>query len=338
MKAAKKRTIGLSILLLIVFISVCTVASVEMLSPFLEEPISTQELTTEPTKTTIPEPVSLVALTLGNTSDSPMAVGIPVEYDFWGLKSRAPFQDASAPQTMTVTFNGESYTGSYQSSHILPPNTFQEDDYYIDGECLFTVNAETGELTGFLPMDLKSIQEGNETVEACRSAALAFAAQQFGDLSQFRITSSEGLTPTFQFVRYIGDMKTAEIFVINVSNAGNICGFSSMMLGCFGNGTQTLTLSTEKTESVALLASTKATDILEAKMQDIYATIGKRYTNMKTFSYEIKDSWLVPLPDGTMGTLYNTVMYLHNAEGESMYSSLIQVLVKCEPSSGHEVS
>ena len=338
MKAIKKWTLVLASILLIVFISACTVAPIETLPPSLGEPISTQEATAEPTaESTAPpfsETFSLVALALGNTSDSPLAAGIPVEYDFWS-KVSGSFQDPSAPPTMTVTFNGKSYTGAYISSHILPPNTFQGDKYYTDGECLFTVNAKTGELTGFIPMDINSLEEGDKTVEERRDAACTFA-EQFGDLSQFQITQlSDDPTTTFYFVRYIDNMKTAESFSVDVYPSGRIRGFSGMMLGCFES--ETSTLSTNMASSIELLASQKAADVLDVKMQDIYATI-KKPANANTFSYEIKDSWLLPLPDGTMGTLYNMRMCLHNAAGEAMDSFLIKVLIKCEPSSEHEVS
>lgn len=289
--------------------------------------------TTQPTQQTEPqtEALSLVALLVDSGSDSTIATSQAAEYELWPSEKLNAFQDSAAPQTKTVVFDGISYTGTYQKSLVSPPDTYQA-DYYEFEKGHFAVNATNGKVVDFL---LHIIEEGDKTLAECQEIACNFASQ-FADISDFSIEVRESsVTNAFIFTRSNGNVNTAERIIVGVSPAGRIKSFSSTMLGVFDELNSVSSANMEN--SITLLCSEQAETILDTKLQSLYANVDKTDA---TVSYEIEDQWLLPLPDGTLGKLYtvNVSLSRRTDEGISLSGSLLQILVKCEPSSNNEVA
>lgn len=294
----------------------------------------TTENQTDPTSTMEPTTkapaISLVALCVSGQSDSTIGAEITSELEWWSCDC-TEFQDDSAPRTLTVTFNGNSYTGTYKYSVVYMPEIYQSDYYEMENGD-FSVHPETGELESF---DLDDRQYGEMTAEDCLEIAEE-AARQIADISEYTLTVEPGKTlHWYTFTRYIGDVKTAERISIGVSTAGLVRRFESTQLGAFDvNYAASATLSTSAAQSIEALFSEQADAVLEEKINMMYAGLDEAYPDSDpTLSYEVTESRLVMLPDNTLGVL-QTVETDVTTTVENGYiqhnQSLFYILVKCE--------
>lgn len=285
----------------------------------------------QPTVQKDPLRMPLVALNVGGGSDSANGIGYPSECEFWSGEKQTRFQDDSAPRTRTVSFNGNTYTGTYQYSIVQIPDIYQT-DYYALQNGKFAVYHATGKLS---LLSIYGKDSGEMTADDCFEHALE-AAMQIADVSEYVLT----VIPTetlhwYRFERYIGDIQTAERISIGVTTTGEITQLVCVQLGAFDS-----VLSSDTTvddivaRSVDALFSSQADDVLNTKINQIYGDLNKKYPDSSpSLSYEVTNSLLVALPDGTLGLLQtvsaDVALSIENGWIDHD-CSLFQVLVKCE--------
>lgn len=291
-----------------------------------EDMINTIEPMAE--STDISEEGFLSAFIVEMESDSLMTGLDLAEYDFWSDDCTQPYQEESASKKVTITFAGGSYTGDYNCSRILLPNTYRS-DYYRFAEGEFAINAETGKVVFW---GVPDAQEGEMTAEECKEIANAFVSP-FLDLDQYSLTVRPGnYVHNYTYTKYVSDMPTADKCNVGVTTAGKVVLFDSTMLGAFSSNV--LRADAEVEQNFGLLSSDQAEAVLVDKVQTVCSDLSNIAQYEKsTFSYEIKHSQLVLLPDNSVGMLHKVVITIRTPFEEGKYlghSTSMRILVKCE--------
>lgn len=234
------------------------------------------------------------------------------EFSIWSSEKLNYHQDAAAPAEITVSFNGKSYTGSYQRSAVFIPDTYLSHRYKGDN-VFFRINAETGELVGIQFVREKA-EKATISEDECRIIAEAIA-DDYIDLSQYQVEVdineiNENFLYGCSFYRVVDGFKMADGLTVVVDGNGNVSSFGSTMLGSFSTVD-----SVELDQNNAILS-------VEAKLNSIYGDVENRT------GYEVTDIVPVKLEDGSCAWLY-TIKNLFE-DGAHSYGSLVQLLVKEE--------
>lgn len=155
-------------------------------------------------------------------------------YPFWSHENRAGHLDESAPQTMTITFNGQTYTGTYDETYVRRYATYLEHVYRFENArgyaSEFTVHAETDELM-YIRFD--SASELKISEEKAEKIAFAVADQYINRDEYILTVEKSDLAIRYHYDKYIGGVKTSEYFIVSVTGEGEILDISKCNLGAF---------------------------------------------------------------------------------------------------------
>ena len=266
----------------------------------------------------------LVALYAGGTTDA-IGVQYETEVEYWNTPSTEP----SVPQTMTVTFEGKTYTGTFLRTGVKIPMMNQRYYYKFDGG-QFAVNLENNRIDHFTN---NRYSTGDMLQEECEKIAAKIAGQ-YVDITEYELhTKHEGDLYAFDYRRIINGIETSDFVYIVISTGGDL--FS------FGLGTQDA-FSSENTrteaiqQSLEVLSSEAAETALQDKLNAIYSpAIQEKYPGAQiTFrpSSQFWNQYWVKLPDGSVGLLYDGQidMLIQHGEKTAYQSDLFRILVKCE--------
>ncbi len=231
------------------------------------------------------------------------------EYSVWAPNKLNYHQDSTAPKEGTVVFNGITYSGQYQRSSTSIPNTYIS-HRYKGANVFFELNGSTGELS-YISFIYEPSEKSTLSETECRNVADQIA-KQFIKLSEYKVETFaqsiyENSIFSFTYYREVNGYKTSDSLTVAVDGNGNVSSFGVNMLGAFENATCNLP------------DKKQATEMLETKMNDIYA---KSITRK---DYDIRDVVLVKLKDGRDAFLY-TISNNFERENEQ-YSSQIQLLI-----------
>lgn len=279
----------------------CTFFPAESQNEYNQKPLDATDGVTEivAESTGVYSEESLATFLVGMESDSLTDGFVTAECDFWSTDYRQPYQEETASKRVTIIFEGVSYTGDYSHSRIDLPNTYRSDYYRLaDGE--FAVNAETGDVVFW---GVPNAQIGEMTAEDCEDIANEFVSQ-FADLEQYSLTIRPGnYMHNYKYTKYINGVPTADMCSVSITTAGKIVLFDSRMLGAFDSGT--FRMNAEVEQDFTILSSSQVETALADKVQTIYNDLSSAGQYEKsTFSYEVKNSQLVLLPDNSIGKLY----------------------------------
>lgn len=224
------------------------------------------------------------------------------EYDIWSSfrEHCEPLreQDETAPKEATVTFNGVTYTGAYDSTMAVAPYPFKMHQY--DGDNVyFDINSDTGELVSIsLTRDtMQYISTVDE--EYCRQIADALA-DDYIDLKKYKVESEkldfyDNFRCRFNYYREIGGYKTADGLEIIVDGNGEILLFRSYILGSFSNVLHVKKLDEDKVDETLNEAILKFYEPLHEKERIEYKMID--------------DVMLIKTPDNKIAYLYYVNTY-----------------------------
>lgn len=231
---------------------------------------------------------SIVALEVGGVADSTDGGNHKAEYVPSVTENFGRFKDENAPREFTVTFENVTYTGEYNHSERDMFVNYQKDYYHTDG-IFFSVNSETKKLTS---ISFRDTENGNLTESDCREIADDFVSDYL-NLKECIVESNVySKWYNFFYISSIGDFWTNEVVSISISTDGQICYFEAQMIGEF----EKTGISRSNLEArVKALHSDEAMKVLESKIQSIYSDY---------ISYEIGDSYVVILEDGSVGISY----------------------------------
>lgn len=199
------------------------------------------------------------------------------------------YQDPAAPEQATVTFNGVTYTGTYQETKDLWSLPYIRHTYRGDG-FEFEINGETGQLSEFsnrLP------DNGTAVVDKsyCRQLADSIVDDYF-DLDEYLVEEKyhdlgENDLITYTYYKKFNGYRSVDRFWIRLNGNGEVDYFTM-----YGGGY----LADVKSISVN---KRKVKEAIREKMEEIYAG-----TTIPVDEFTMSDGLLVKLEDGSCALYY----------------------------------
>lgn len=257
------------------------------------------------------EKINYVAYEAGGFDSSDNGLHVS-EIPIWSKDNLSRKTDQTAPQTISITFNGKTYTGNYVSSGVMTPKLYVEHKYYGDN-AIFEINTNTGALSSFLlaeePTHYSTITENQ-----CKQIADSIA-KEYIDLSKYSIeTQKRSLSElydnyiyTVTYYKEISGFITSDKLSISVLGDGTVMSFDCANLGSF-NDIEKIQYNEEKIHTA-----------ISEKISSIYPTTTKHT------GFKINSVILIRLEDGTSAFLYTIENQFRNNNYES--GSIIRLLV-----------
>ena len=233
------------------------------------------------------------------------------EYMLSGIKVGTSYQDVTAPAEAVVTFQGQTYSGTYSQSSVHKPNLYVSHQYTGNG-ALFEINGSTGQLTSILIIQ-ELAQQATISESACRQVADAIA-DDYITLSGYQVERTtrdyyENKLYSYTYYREVNGYRTSDRMTVAVDGNGTLISFDMYMLGAFATS-QTVVYDRQMADAA-----------LQTKLTAIYSG----YPVQK--NHEVDDVMLVRLEDGSCGFLY-TVSNEFVIDEEGSLGSLVQILLK----------
>ena len=234
--------------------------------------------------------LSYEAFLVGGSSFSASGASYQVEKNIRKLQEKT---DSSRPQTVTLTINGKTITGTYSHSEKQFPNTFYRHIYYGRNKGHKFLLDDSGQLLRFTWHDMTSefkVENKKElTEEACMAIAKEFILNNVSDkinLDAYTIRKSDGLTQgyAFEFKKYINGFATMDEARVGVLKSGEVYSYSSTMFGKIS------------ADDMPKLDQGKLTKTIENKLDTIYQDTRDNYAAIK---YKEPELSLMLLDDGT---------------------------------------
>ena len=141
-------------------------------------------------------------------------------------------QDATAPESYTITFEGKEYTGTYSYS-LYPIGSDQiQHTYIVNDKINFSINGKTQEFVQFY--SVYALGSPTLSQQECFDIINSKIVNYINpDDYQLTITDSQKIC-TFRYVKYHRMIKTSEyVNIVMSKDTGNIVVFASNMLGRF---------------------------------------------------------------------------------------------------------
>lgn len=208
------------------------------------------------------------------------------------------FNNASAPKTKTVEFEGKKYTGTYTQS-CYDAYFIEAWDEYDFGDGTIGVSISDGSLMSFFSI---KTQKGNKSAKECDEIATNLA-QKYININDFSLEVTNdggGYLYSYTYTRYINENKTGEQLRVIVSTDGQIELFNFSMLGAFDKA---ISKKGDMMQCVDAFNSEKAqkmaTDAVKLSAEDGW------------FHEKTEEGNLVAFSDGSIGMVYK-VTYAKN--------------------------
>ncbi len=265
---------------------------------------------------------TFVALEMDGGADCIIRGEHSSEYPFWAQKNMDSHTDESAKKTVTGTFLGQNYEGSYSNSRTTKYTTYQTDHYRFDGGW-FELNHSTGELVEFWNAVPEKKTDTVCTPEESLRIAEEFASQYIKTEEYVLEVDKASSFRSYSYVRYIGGLKTAERLYVSVSlYTGKILNFGARMLHQFDDCDEELTAMIKELKEAA-------PSLIDEKLSRIY----KDCEEYKGWSVWLENQYVCKLPDGEYGivTIAEASFEIRYPDGTvSTPEELVYILLKCE--------
>ena len=199
--------------------------------------------------------------------------------------------DSSIPQTVTLTIDGKTVTGTYSHSEKVFPNNFYRHIYYGETKIHKFYLDDSGRLLSFRWGPRSEFETENKkelTEEACLAIAKEFILNNVSDKINldeytYKVRKSDGLY-TFVFEKYINSFATMDSAEVDVLKSGEVFSFFSTMFGKISAA------------DMPKLDQDKITQTIEKKLDTIYQDVRGKYAAVK---YEEPELSLILLDNGT---------------------------------------
>ena len=202
--------------------------------------------------------------------------------------------DPSVPQTVTLTIDGKTVTGTYSHSEKQFPMNYYEHIYYGSGKGHKFYLDDSGQLLEYLWGDITVGMETENkeelTEEACLAIAKEFILNNVSDkinLDAYTVRKADdGRTNmyTFKFRKYINGFSTMDNASVTILNTGEVFSFYSCMFGKIS------------ADDMPELDREEITQAIGKKLDTIYQDVKGKYAAVK---YEEPILSLTLLDDGT---------------------------------------
>ena len=232
------------------------------------------------------------------------------EYMLSDVKVGVSYQDVTAPAEAVVTFQGQTYSGTYSKSSIRTLNLYVSHKY-IGDDAFFEINAETGQLSSILIMR-EFTHQATLDESACRQIADAIA-DDYITLSDYQVTLSaqdyyENKLYSYMYYREVNGYKTSDQIHVILDGNGILSSFTMYMPGAFA------------APQAAVYNKELADAALQTKLTAIYSGIPAQK------DHEVNSVTLVRLEDGSCGFLYTVSNSFQ--EGDMITGSMVDILVR----------
>lgn len=201
------------------------------------------------------------------------------------------YQDPTAPENATVTFNGVTYTGTYQETMDLLPQPYIQHTYRGD-KYEFSIRSDTGKLCEFkdrLPLkDMSTVDKSY-----CRQLADSIVDDYF-DLDEYLVKEEcsvhgENYIMTYTYYKDFDGYQSADRYWIRINGNGEVEYFTMYGAGSFAD---------VKRVSVNEKKVKKA---IKEKLEEIYAG-----TTVPVEKFEIQsEGLLLKMEDGSCAVYFD---------------------------------
>ena len=232
------------------------------------------------------------------------------EYMLSGIKVGTSYQDVTAPAEAVVTFQGQTYSGTYNQSSVRTLNLYVSHKYTSD-DAFFEINAKTGQLSSILIMK-EFAHQATLDESACRQIADAIA-DDYITLSDYQVTLStqdyyENQLYSYMYYREVNGYKTSDQIHVVLDGNGVLSSFTMYMPGAFA-APQAMVYNKDLADAA-----------LQTKLTAIYSGIPVQK------NHEVNSVTLVRLEDGSCGFLYNVSSSFQ--QGDMITGSRVDILVR----------
>ena len=221
-------------------------------------------------------------------------------------QDKSTAQGNNAPQIITVTFDGKSYTGEYWYSAVMRHAPYTS-YYYLFSEGWFSVKSTTAEVDSIV-FALPSQASENKSAEECKATAVTLASQYINvDDYKLTIETTENFH-AYSFERYVEDMRTESYLSVTIDKEGKIVSFS------FGS-TKELDAALAKLDKEGLKER-----LALYTSDEVVSAIRKEQIELSEKDVQIKlgDPFIVVLENSDIGVMYDvtTDVIEQNEDGE----------------------
>ena len=201
--------------------------------------------------------------------------------------------DPSVPQTVTLTIDGKTVTGTYSHSEKQLPMNYYEHIYYGETKAHKFYLDDSGQLLTFRwgpRSEFETEHKEELSEEACLAIAKEFILNNVSDkidLDAYTVRKADnGRTNmyTFKFRKYINGFSTMDNASVNILNTGDVFSFYACMFGRIS------------ASDVPELDREEIAQAVEKKLDSIYQDVRGNYAAVK---YEEPILSLTLLDDGT---------------------------------------
>lgn len=231
--------------------------------------------------------------------------------------------DDSAPKRASVELNGEVFEGEYKYSFAAASNVYLSEFYSLDG-AEFSINSNTGKMD-YLWISTPN-KSGNMTIEQCGELAKKFAGEYI-DISKYSYTQEDSESfYSYEFRQYIGDMKTSNLFAINMEPSGKVFSFANYTSPELENIVANSS-SGKNADTLSKLQSKEALAKLDDKITGMYKDVcNKNNITQYELTYEIIGKVVVVMNDGRMGIRYAVEADFKRPMPDGTYSGWGEIL------------
>ena len=262
----------------------------------------------------------VVALSLEQKIDSPFGPKIDAEYDESSDEFLKLYENSEPQSQIQITFEGKTYTGTYNDSYSDLTFNSMADEYLTEDEDVsFSVRRDNGDL-----MEVKFYNpdrgEGDKTFEECEKIAENIA-KKYIDVSEYELTADddadlgddEGVKYkiyNYCYTRMIDGEETSDLLNIVIGGSGEILLFENYT---WNKEELNKCDSASSLNKIKKYCSEEAVKKIEEKLEIMYPGYA---------SYEIVRKVIVYMKTGNPGVAYNVDVRLKAEKtGEDEYAS-----------------
>ena len=215
------------------------------------------------------------------------------ETDLWVTKNREYYTDKKILETVSVEFEGKTYTGKYSYSNVRFLTNYLTDNYVFEGG-QFQIDAATGEFTA-IAINWPLSKEKKITIEEGEKIAVSIV-EKYVDTSEYSLYKYETeYNYQYAFQKMLNGVKTSEKIGVTLTFDGRVYSFAKIMLNAFPKSTE----KTAYTERIDMLTNTEALKLVSD-------TVSQKYPAITEYSahWSITDKWIVLDENDKMCILY----------------------------------
>ena len=244
------------------------------------------------------------------------------ECDQWSSEKMDIHENKNAPRTMTVSFDGSEYTGTYEYSVKDTYNNYESDMYNFAPGAWFRVVSGTDKVDQIV-FPLPQPPAGDEAESGNGRAKAMELAGRYLDLNASEMTvKSDIYYDAYHFRVQVDGVICARLAVV-MEKDGDLATFDYLMVDEYDE-IRAKYSDSEIKEAIARLTSEEADKLCEEKIEKAFV-----YDNMLSREAALLNRYLVMLEDGSLGVVndYDVELKIRTEEGYTLGGCRMAILV-----------